>query len=161
MPAVRTLVVWCPDWPLVAAGLADRPAAVVFSNRVVASSALARAEGVRLGQRKREAQACCPELVVVGEEPTRDVASFEPVVVAVAAFTPRVELTRPGACAIPVRAAARYFGGEASLAKKIRDAAGEAVMAVAGATGTAPPVPACKVVIVDGPFVAGLRPARL
>ena len=69
---VRTLVVWCPDWPLVAAGLADRPAVVVAANRVVATSATARAEGVRLGQRRREAQACCPELVVVGEEPGRD-----------------------------------------------------------------------------------------
>ena len=128
MAPVRTLVVWCPDWPLVAAGLADRPAVVVAANRVVASSAPARAEGVRLGQRRREAQACCPELVVVGEEPARDARSFEPVVLAVAGFTPRVELTRPGACAIPARAAARYFGGEASLAEKVCEAAGAAVV---------------------------------
>jgi len=103
VPPVRTLVVWCPDWPLVAAGLSDRPAVVLAANRVIASSAPARAEGVRLGQRRREAQACCPELVVVGEEPARDARSFEPVVVAVAGFTPRVELTRPGVCALPVR----------------------------------------------------------
>jgi len=104
VPPVRTLVVWCPDWPLVAAGLADRPAAILAVNRVIASSASARVEGVRLGQRRREAQAYCPELVVVGEEPARDARSFEPVVVAVAGFTPRVELTRPGVCALPVRA---------------------------------------------------------
>ena len=71
---------------------------------------------MRLGQRRREAQACCPELVVVGEEPARDARSFEPVVLAVAAFTPSVEITRPGVCALPARAPARYFGGEASLA---------------------------------------------
>lgn len=71
-PPVRTLVVWCPDWPLVVAGLADRPAAVLAANRVVASSGPARVEGVRLGQRRREAQACCPELVVVAEDQLRD-----------------------------------------------------------------------------------------
>jgi len=123
---------------------------------VVASSALARAEGVRLGQRRREAQACCPELVVVSEEPARDARSFEPVVVAVAGFTPRVELTRPGACAIPARAAARYFGGEASLAEQVCDATGAAVVAVARAAGTAAPEPPCKVGIADGPFAARL-----
>ncbi len=156
MPPVRTLVVWCPDWPLVAAGLADRPAVVVAANRVIASSAAARAEGVRLGQRRREAQAFCPELVVVGEEPQRDARSFETVVVAVAAFTPLVEITWPGACALPARAPARYFGGEVSLAEQVRSAAGAAVAAVASATGTAAPEPPCRVGIADGPFAARL-----
>jgi protein ImuB len=92
----------------------------------------------------------------VGEEPARDARSFEPVVVAVAGFTPRVELTRPGACAVPVRAAARYFGGEASLAEKLCDAAGAIVVAIADAAGTAAPEPPCKVGIADGPFAARL-----
>ena len=155
-PPVRTLVVWCPDWPLVVAGLADRPAAVLAANRVVASSGPARVEGVRLGQRRREAQACCPELVVVAEDQLRDARSFEPVVAAVASFTPQVELTRPGACAIPARAAARYFGGEAALSKKICDAGGQAVVAVARAGGTVAPEPPCKAGIADGPFAARL-----
>ena len=156
MPPVRTLVVWCPDWPLVAAGLADRPAVVLAANWVIASSAPARAEGVRLGQRRREAQACCPELVVVGDEPARDARSFEPVVVAVAGFTPWVELTRPGVCALPVRAPARYFGGEVSLAEQVCNAAAAAVVAVAGAAGTAAPEPPCQVGIADGSFAARL-----
>ncbi|MGD0985624.1 MAG: DNA polymerase Y family protein [Acidimicrobiales bacterium] len=156
MPPVRTLVVWCPDWPLVAAGLADRPAAVLAANRVVASSAPARAEGVHLGQRRREAQACCPELVVVDEEPARDARSFEPVVLAVAGFTPRVELTRPGVCALPVRAPARYFGGEVLLTEKVRATVAATVVAVAGAAGTAAPEPPCRVGIADGPFAARL-----
>ena len=156
MPPVRTLVVWCPDWPLVAAGLADRPAVVVAANRVTASSAAARAEGVRLGQRRREAQAFCPELVVVGEEPQRDARSFETVVVAVAAFTPLVEITWPGACALPARAPARYFGGEVSLAEQVCSAASAAVAAVACSAGTAPPEPPCQVGIADGPFAARL-----
>ncbi|MGZ4521424.1 MAG: Y-family DNA polymerase, partial [Mycobacteriaceae bacterium] len=65
----RTLALWCPDWPAVtaavAAGLpADRPVAVVSANRVVACTAGARAEGVRRGLRRREAQGRCPELHV-------------------------------------------------------------------------------------------------
>ena len=60
---VRTAVVWCPDWPVTAAGYGpDVPAAVLSGNRVVACSAAARAEGVRRGHRRREAQARCPEL---------------------------------------------------------------------------------------------------
>jgi protein ImuB len=153
---VRTLVVWCPDWPLVAAGTADRPAVIVAANRVITASASARAEGVRLGQRRREAQACCPELVVVTDEPARDARSFEPVALAVAGFTPRVEITRPGACALPARAPARYFGGEAALAGQICTVAGVAVEAVAAATGTGAPEPPCRVGIADGPFAARL-----
>jgi protein ImuB len=156
VPPVRTLVVWCPDWPLVAAGIADRPAVVIAANRVIASSASARAEGVCLGQRRREAQACCPELVVVGEDPGRDARSFEAVVLAVAAFTPRVEVTRPGVCALPARAPARYFGGEASLVEQVSGAARAAVEAVAGAAGTSAPEPASQVGIADGPFAARL-----
>ncbi len=156
MPPVRTLVVWCPDWPVVAAGLAGRPAAVLAANRVIASSVAARAEGVRLGQRRREAQACCPELVVVDEEPARDARGFEPVVRAVAGFTPRVELTRPGVCALPARAPARYFGGEALLVEKVRATVAAAVVAVADAAGGAAPEPPCRVGIADGPFAARL-----
>jgi len=129
---------------------------VVAASRVIASSALARADGVRLGQRRREAQACCPELVVVGEEPSRDARSFEPVVVAVAKFTPRVEVIKPGVCALPVRAPARYFGGEISLAKQVRSAAVAAVTAAAGLAGTTAPEPPCRVGIADGPFAARL-----
>jgi len=153
---VRTLVVWCPDWPLVAAGLAGRPAVVLAANRVIASSGPARAEGVRLGQRRREAQACCPELVVVAEDAARDARSFEPVVLAIAGFTPRVELTRPGVCALPARAPARYFGGEASLVEKVCNTVAGAVMAVAGAAAGAAPEPPCRVGIADGPFAARL-----
>ena len=63
--AVRTLVVHCADWPIVAAGVPlDEPAAVVYANRVVASSPAARAHDITLHQRRREAQARCPSVVV-------------------------------------------------------------------------------------------------
>ena len=63
---VRTLVVWCPDWPVVAAGLpATVPAAVLAGGEVLACSPAARAAGVRRGMRRRDAQARCPELRLV------------------------------------------------------------------------------------------------
>ena len=51
MPAPqRTLVVWCPDWPVAAAGYpASVPVALVTANRVVACSEAARAQGVAVG----------------------------------------------------------------------------------------------------------------
>ena len=63
MPAPeRTLVVWCPDWAVAAAGHPGTvPVAVVHANRVVACSAAARADGVRRGLRRREAQGRCPD----------------------------------------------------------------------------------------------------
>ncbi|HEY4728964.1 MAG TPA: hypothetical protein VIJ32_12345, partial [Actinomycetes bacterium] len=111
------LVVWCPDWPVVAAGAPpDSLTAVVHANRVVACSAAARAEGVRPGLRRREAQGRCPELELLAHDPARDARAFEPVLVALEALTPWVEVLRPGECAFPARGAARYHGGEPALA---------------------------------------------
>ncbi len=100
--AVRTLVVRCSDWPVVAAGCSPAdPVAVVHANRVVATSPAARAEGVARHQRRREAQGRCPALVVVEHDLARDARAFEPVVAALDALTPRVELTRPGPGGLP------------------------------------------------------------
>ena len=52
----------------------------------------------------------------------RNARAFEQVVAVVEEFCPRVEVLRPGACAIGVRGPARYFGGEAALARKIVEA---------------------------------------
>jgi protein ImuB len=144
----RTLVVWCPTWPLVAAGLADVPSAVLRGNRVTACSAIARADGVRIGQRRREAEAACPGLVLAPDDVARDVRAFEAIVSAVAVFTPRVEVTKPGVCSLPVRGPARYFGGEQLLATKLAQAVDEVVRARRG--------PLCRIGIADTPFVARL-----
>ncbi len=120
----RTLVVWCPDWPVRAAGSAQVPGAVVRANRVVACSAPARAQGVRRGMRRREAQSRCPDLAVLPHDPARDARAFEPVVQTVEGFCPRVEIVRPGVCALEARGPARYFGGEAALAEQMTAAVG-------------------------------------
>jgi len=144
MSGVRTLVVWCPDWPLVAAGLCDRPAAVLEAGRVVACSAPARAEGVARGLRRRQAEARCPGLAVVGHDPAADARAFEPVVAAVEVFTTGVEIVRPGTCALATRGPSRYFGGDEALAARVA-AAVEGVLAGG---------PGCRVGVADGLFAA-------
>src|SRR5687767_4449032 len=122
--AQRTMLVWCPDWPVIAADLMDgvpahRPVAVLHANRVIASSAAARAEGVRRGLRKREAQSRCPQVIVVEHDPVRDVRAFEPVLMAVEEIAASVAVLRAGVCAFGARGPARYHGGEEVAAERI------------------------------------------
>src|SRR5215211_851066 len=147
----RMVVVWCPDWPVVAAGAPPGSlTAVVHANRVVACSPAARAEGVHPGLRRREAQSRCPELELLAHDPARDARAFEPVLVAVEQLTPWVEVLHPGSCAFPARGAARYHGGEPSLVATLT----AAVHAGLGGRG------ACRVGIADGTFAAGLAARR-
>ncbi|MEU1286222.1 DNA polymerase Y family protein [Kitasatospora sp. NPDC005856] len=122
----RVLVVWCPDWPVVAV-TGDDPVAVTEGGRILACSAGARAAGVRQGQRLKLAQRLCPELELRDRDPEAETRRFEPVVAAVEAFTPRVEVIRPGLCAIPVKGPGRYFGGEEALAGKVGRAVADAL----------------------------------
>ncbi|MVU78832.1 DNA polymerase Y family protein [Nocardia sp. ET3-3] len=121
------LVVWCPDWPAVAAAAearaeVTRAVAVIANNRVIACTAVARAEGIRRGLRKREAQGRCPDLLVAQDDPDRDARLFEPVVTAVDATVPGVEVLRPGMLALSARGAARFFGSEEAAAERLVDA---------------------------------------
>jgi protein ImuB len=122
--SVRTLLIWCPDWPVVAVELtegisAHGPIAVLEAGRVLACSPAARAEGVVPGLRKREAESRCPGLAVVIHDPDRDARAFEPVVAAVEQVVAGVAVLRPGACAVAVRGPARYFGSEERAAERI------------------------------------------
>lgn len=126
MKAGRTLALWCPDWPAVTAaalaGLsAHRPVAVFSANRVVACNAGARVEGVRRGLRRREAQGRCPELHVAALDLDRDARMFEPVVAAVDALAPGVEVLRAGLLVLASRGPAGYFGSEESTAERLVD----------------------------------------
>lgn len=165
----RTLVAWCPDWPLTAAGMTpELPAAVVVADRVVVCSAGARSEGVRRGMHRREAQRRCPGLVVLPDDPRRDAMAFERVVAEVERFTPQVEVVRPGVCAFRSERAARYldrtlspgrgradgadgaggtddaFGVDVALAEQVADVVGHG----------------CRVGVADGLFAAGLAARR-
>jgi protein ImuB len=116
----RTLVVYCADWPVRAWSIPpDQPAAVLESNQVTAASPAAREAEVALGLRRRDAQARCPELVLLTRDTAREARTFEPVVAAVQRFAPLVEVDRPGICALATRGPSRYFGGDASLAGSV------------------------------------------
>ncbi|MEW6155720.1 MAG: DNA polymerase Y family protein, partial [Actinomycetota bacterium] len=146
----RRVVVWCPDWPVVAAGgAAGPPLAVVEANVVVACSEPARAEGVQRGLRRRQAEARCPGLVVVAPDQGGEARAFEPVVAAVSEMVPRVEVVRPGVCAFAARGPSRYFGGDRALA----DLVTSRVDGVVAAAGLAEP-PYCRVGVADGHFAA-------
>ncbi|MEQ4304432.1 DNA polymerase Y family protein [Plantactinospora sp. B6F1] len=143
------MLVWCPDWPVVAADIVDgisaaTPVAVLHANRVVACSGAARADGVRPGLRKREAQSRCPQLTVVEHDPGRDARAFEPVVAAVAEIVAGVEVIRPGMCAVAARGPARYFGGEELAAERIVEHIAQTCEVE------------CQLGIADGVFAAGL-----
>jgi protein ImuB len=147
--AGRTILVWCPDWPVAAAEIVDgvvasEPVVVLHGNRVVACSETARLDGVRRGLRRREAQSRCPQLVVVEHDPARDARAFEPVVAAVEEVAVGVEVIRPGACALAARGPSRYFGGEEAAAERIVEQIAESC-AVESQVG-----------IADGVFAAGL-----
>ncbi|MBO0850646.1 MAG: DNA polymerase Y family protein, partial [Pseudonocardia sp.] len=151
--APRVLALWCPDWPVVAAVEAagvprHQPAAVVAANRVLACSALARAEGVRRGLRRREAQARCPELVVLAADLERDARMFERVALAVEEAAPGVEVVRPGLVALLAQGPVQYYGGTRPAAVRLIDQ-------VAARTGVE-----CQIGIADGLFAATLAAHR-
>jgi protein ImuB len=147
------LVVWCPDWPVVAAyqdeALPEQidpavwPVAVIKANRVVACSAPARAGGVQRGMRRREAQGRVPSVELVADDPSRDARWFEPVVAVLERFTPLIEVVRPGICQFATRGPSRYFGGDEALLGQVSD------------TLVRSEVDA-RIGIADGPFAANL-----
>jgi len=123
----RTLVLWVPDWPVVAAvheGLTvvATPIAVMAANRVISCSVAARAEGVRAGQRRREAQSLCTSLVVVPADDDRDHRLFGPFIDVVEGLVAGVQVVRPGLLALAIRGPARYYGGEKAAALALRGA---------------------------------------
>jgi len=150
---MRLLVVWCPDWAVIAAAAvagvgAGVPMVVVAANRVVATSAVARREGVKRGMRRREAQARCPELKVFDDDPVRDARVFEPVAAAVEEVAVGVEVVLPGVVAVPARGPVGYFGGEEPAAERLVDQ-------VAIRTNVE-----CQVGIAEGLFAATLAARR-
>ncbi|GAA2527233.1 hypothetical protein [Rarobacter incanus] len=97
----QIFAVWVPDWPAVSAlmdaSLApDSPIVIMRGGRVLSSSAIARAQGVRTGMRKRTAQEVSPAAVFVSQDGGRECANFEPVIVAAHGVLPGWTMIRPG-----------------------------------------------------------------
>lgn len=143
----RTIVLWCPDWPVRAAADeseldADLPIALTESGLIYACSKSARRDGVTRGLRLREAQYRCPQLIVLTYDAGADLRRFEPVMRRVEATVPGVQLMRPGTIAMRARGPARYYGDEQAAANALLATLAEADVADA------------RVGIADGPFVA-------
>lgn len=150
---MRMVAVWYPDWPVTAAGhAASDPVLVVTAGRVTAASAAARARGVAVGLRRREAEHLHPNATVLTADPARDARTFEVVLAAVADLVPAVEVARPGLLLLPARGPARYFGGEEPLRTRVLEAARAAI----GLPGAPPP--GCG--IADGRLAAALAARR-
>lgn len=147
LPLPRVLVLWCPDWPVVAARQheklpADAPLVLTEKGLVFAASVSARAEGISRGLRLREAQSRFPGLIDRAYDPALNSRAFEPVIAGVEELIPGVQLLRPGMCAVQVRGAAQYYGGEKAAALTVIDrvneiAASEARVGIADALFTA------------------------
>jgi protein ImuB len=145
----RTIVLWCPDWPIVAATQAlesgvsaDEPLALIEHGLVFACSRAARAEGVKRGLTLREAQYRCTALVVMPYDSVNDARAFEPVIRRIEEITPGVQVLRPGTSAIRARGPSRYYGGEELAARELIRCLAEIG------------VPDVRVGIADGPFAA-------
>jgi protein ImuB len=148
---MRTLVVWCRDWSVVALERpVGEPVAVVRANRVVATSAAARVAGVTEGLRRREAQRRCPEVMVIERDDDREARAFEQLAGALDDITPRIEVAVPGCCAFPTLGPSRYFGGDDTLALRVRDLVGNLLPERTG----------CGVGIAEGTFAATLAAQR-
>lgn len=120
--ATRLITLWCPEWPLVAAGVApERPAIVLDRNRVVARTPSAAVAGVRHGHRRRTAQSMSPAALVVDHAVDRDARAFAPVIDAVTTMSPRVDVVAPGWLCLSARGPSRYFGGDEACAALLVD----------------------------------------
>jgi protein ImuB len=155
----RMLCLWCPDWPVVAARRADpalegAPVVVLDRGFVLAASVEARAEGVRRGLRRREAEVRCPGLELRPVDPAGEARAFEALSRAVEVLAPRLALDRAGLLFVPTRGPSRYFGGDEAFATRLL----AEVNAVLG--GAQPEGPDARIGIADGVFAARLAARR-
>lgn len=145
-PAPRILVMWYPDWPVVALDpatpLGDRAIAVLEGGKILACSPAARAHGIRRGMRRRDAQSRLPSLTCHDYQPEYDARAFEPLLAAVEHVSPGVEPIRPGMCATAAQGPTRYFGTE----DRFIDALGEYLESLG--------FPDARFGIADGSFAA-------
>jgi protein ImuB len=98
---------------------AGTPVAVFDKGMVLACNPPARADGVRRGMRRRDAQSRCPGLVVADHRPESDARAFEDILLAIEELSPGVAPLRPGLCAL--RTEAQFYGGEAEAAAVIAE----------------------------------------
>ena len=120
----RTLVLWIPAWPVIAAQCDDElPGAVrgaalalIHKGAVVACSPEASVSGVRVGMKRRDAQMRCPGLSVLPDSPERNRRVFDQVLLALQDTVSQHTLVEPGMLAFGARGLSRFYGGEEASA---------------------------------------------
>ncbi|MCH1884425.1 DNA polymerase Y family protein [Agrococcus sp. ARC_14] len=127
----RIGVLRVPDWSVVVArqtgalpagGEVGSPGAIVHALRIVACDEGARADGVRVGMRVRDAQSASPLLALAQADPVGEALAFERVVRAVLAVVPAAQAIGDGALAFRMRGASRFYGSESRAIGAVRDA---------------------------------------
>ena len=121
----RTLLLWCPDWPVLAAEIVDgvpahrpgRRAARQPGGRLLPSGPAPRGcvEGCASGRRRGAARSS-PSWSTTPAGTRGRSSRWSP---RWRSSSPGVEVVRPGACAVAARGPARYFGGEEAAAERI------------------------------------------
>jgi protein ImuB len=138
----------------------EEPLAILRAQRVAVCSPLAWQHGVRPGQRRRQAQGACPHLVIVPDDPERDIRWFEPVARSIGDLVPLVDLETPGSILLATRGPSRYVGGDAALAVRLEELAAQGVAGI-GRSGPSSPGVSDDVVGVGGGFGVGIADGRL
>lgn len=115
----RVTVLYVPDWPIVAARadeswqLDDNHPVAISAHGVIAHcSPEARAQGVFVGQRVRDAQVGCPQLAVLASQPEREWRLWNQVLSGLHDTVAQVFVIEPGVIAMKSSGLARYYGSE-------------------------------------------------
>ena len=114
---MRVLMLWCPNWAILAARAAhdvpaEAPLALVDRGSVLACSPAAAQEGIAAGLRVRQAQHRCPDLVILPDDLAMQARAFEPVVRTLEEVIPDAQVVRPGLVAVRIHGARRFYGDE-------------------------------------------------
>ena len=158
--APRLGVLWCPHWPVIVAGAAaDEAVMVLHANRVVAMSRRAEADGIVVGQRRREAQARSPHVRIAAHDPLREARAFDRIAQAIGALIPRVEITEPGTLTFIARGPSRFYGGEEAMLARMIDEIGVTI-AASGSGSSLSSVGSIGGGIADGRFAATIAARR-
>ena len=166
MGAPEVAALWFPDWPVQAARIEDEldgPVAVASNHRIRVCSSDARALGVRRGMKVRQAQAVCPALTVVDDDPERDGRVFAPVADGLDDVASSIEVLRPGLLVVDVGAARRFHGVRAP--EMLIDAAArpgvDVFTGIAGEIATAVIAARRGIVVEDSTEFLSTQPIRV
>lgn len=166
MAAPDVAALWFPDWPVQAARIEDDidgPLAIAAGHRIRVCSSDARGFGVRRGMKIRQAQAVCPSLTVVDDDPERDGRVFAPVADGLDDVASAIEVLRPGLILVDAGAARRFHGERAT--EMLIDAAArpgvDVFTGVAGEIATAVIAARQGAVVTDSAEFLAAQPIRV